>query len=670
MRTNSWTGEGTSSTFPQARVTAFPLWQKLVRSRAWTPDWEVLALLCLLAFSAVLYLWDLGREGMANAFYSAAVMSGSQSWKAFFFGSFDAASFVTVDKPPVALWVMELSARLFGFSSWSMLVPQALAGVAAAGLMFITVRRHAGAVAGLIAALVLALTPVAALMFRYNQPDGILTLLLVASAYTTLRAVESGRIRWLVATGVLLGFAFNTKMLQAFLVLPAFALVYLVAAPPRIGRRILGLLGAGIALLVSAGWWPVVVMLIPAAGRPYIDGSTNNSIWNLIFGYNGLGRIFSSSGGGGGGFGFGGAAGLGRLFNAENGGQVSWLLPLAGLALVVGLALRWRAVRTDLGRAGYLLWGGWALVTVAVFSFMTGIFHPYYSVALAPAVGALVGMGLVDLWRLRHSSLTRWLLPAGFAVTGVWAFVLLGRTPDFQSWLRYAVLVVSLLSALVLLIPLSRRLAVAAITAGLVAVLAGPAAYTFDTVLTTQSGATTSAGPAVSQAGGFQPPAGGGNFQPPDGAPAFAQPPAGSAGVPSGGTFGNRGQQVSASPALVKYLLANRGQATWIAAVEGSMNAGSLELTSGQPVMAMGGFLGSDPTPTLSQFQSLVAQGKVRYLLVQSDGGAIGGRAIGGGSSGGTVAQVVSWAEAHGKVVTIAGVSGFTVYDLQGAAAP
>jgi 4-amino-4-deoxy-L-arabinose transferase-like glycosyltransferase len=670
MRTTSWTREGSSSAFPQARVTAFPLWQRLVRSRASTPAWEMPALLCLLALSALLYLWDLGREGMANTFYSAAVMSGSQSWKAFFFGSFDAASFVTVDKPPVALWVMELSARLFGFSSWSMLVPQALAGVAAVGLTSLTVRRHAGAVAGLIAALVLALTPVAALMFRYNQPDGILTLLLVASAYTTLRAVESGRIRWLVATGVLLGFAFNTKMLQAFLVLPAFALVYLVAAPPRLGRRILGLLGAGIALLVSAGWWPLVVMLIPAADRPYIDGSTNNSIWNLILGYNGLGRIFGGSGGGGGGFGFGGAAGLGRLFNAENGGQVSWLLPLAGLALVVGLALRWRAVRTDLGRAGYLLWGGWALVTVAVFSFMTGIFHPYYSVALAPAVGALVGMGLVDLWRLRQSSLTRWLLPAGFAVTGVWAFVLLGRTPDFQSWLRYAVLVVSLLSALVLLIPLSRRLAVAAITAGLVAVLAGPAAYTFDTVPTTQSGATTSAGPAVSQAGGFQPPAGGGNFQPPEGAPAFPQPPAGSAGVPSGGTFGNRGQQVSASPALVKYLLANRGQATWIAAVEGSMNAGNLELTSGQPVMAMGGFLGSDPTPTLSQFQSLVAQGKVRYLLVQSDGGAIGGRAIGGGSSGGTVAQVVSWAEAHGKVVTIAGVSGFTVYDLQGAAAP
>ncbi len=670
MRTTDWTREGPSGAFPQARAAAFPLWQRLVGSRASTPAWELPALLGLLAFSALLYLWDLGREGMANTFYAAAVMSGAQSWKAFFFGSFDAASFVTVDKPPVALWVMELSARIFGFSSWSMLVPEALAGVAAVGLTAVTVRRHAGAAAGLIAGLVLALTPVAALMFRYNQPDGILTLLLVASAYTTLRAVEGGSVRWLVATGVLLGFAFNTKMLQALLVLPAFAVVYLLAAPLRLGRRILGLVGGGIALLVTAGWWPLAVMLIPAADRPYIDGSTNNSIWNLILGYNGLGRIFGGSGpgGAGGGFGFGGAAGLGRLFNAENGGQVSWLLPLAGLALVVGLALRWRAVRTDLNRAGYLLWGGWAMVTVAVFSFMTGIFHPYYTVALAPAVGALVGMGLVDLWRLRRSSLTRWLLPAGLAATGVWAFVLLGRTPDFLGWLRYALLAVSLLSALLLLMPLSRRLALAAITAGLVAVLAGPTAYTVDTVLTTHSGAITSAGPAVTAVGSGGS-GGAGGFQPPEGVRGFPGPRAGSAGVPSGGTppggaFGNRGQQVSASPALVKYLLAHRGQASWIAAVEGSMNAGGLELTSGQPVMAMGGFSGSDPTPTLSQFQSLVAQGKVRYLVVQSGGGA---RA--GGDRGGTVAQVVSWAEAHGKAVTIAGVSGVTVYDLQGAAA-
>ena len=206
-------------------------WTSPARGRVGVPAWERPALFGLIALSAVLYLLGLDRQGMANSFYAAAIMSGAESWKAFFFGSFDAASFITVDKPPVALWVMELAARAFGFSSWSMLVPDALAGVASVGLLTVTVRRWAGPVAGLVAGLVLALTPVAALMFRYNNPDAILTLLLVMAAYTTVRAVESGRIRWVVLTSVLLGFAFNTKMLQAFLVLPAIALVFLLAAP-------------------------------------------------------------------------------------------------------------------------------------------------------------------------------------------------------------------------------------------------------------------------------------------------------------------------------------------------------------------------------------------------------------------------------------------------------
>src|ERR1700730_5532961 len=412
---------------------AAPWWMGLVRGRTAAPAWERPALLALLTLSALLYLVGLDRQGMANSFYSAAVLSGAQSCKAFFFGSFDAASFITVDKPPVALWVMELSARAFGFSSWSMLVPEALAGVGAVGLTAVTVRRWAGPVAGLVAGLVLAVTPVATLMFRYNNPDAILTLLLVGSAYATVRAVESGRVRWLVLTGVLLGFAFNTKMLQAFLVLPAFALVYLVAAPGGLGRRIGALLAGGAALAVSSGWWPVIVSLVPSADRPYGDNSTNNSIWSLILGYNGLGRIFGSggAGGGGGGFGFGGGAGLGRLFGTAVGGQISWFLGFAGLALVAGLAMRWRAPRTDLGRAGYLLWGGWAVVTGAVFSLMTGTFHPYYTVALAPAIGALVGMGVPDLWRQRRLALAPGLLPAAIAATGVWGFILLGRTPEF-----------------------------------------------------------------------------------------------------------------------------------------------------------------------------------------------------------------------------------------------
>ena len=657
--------DAAASAAPPAAAAAW--WKALVRGRAAAPAWERPALLALLALSAALFLVGLDREGMANGFYSAAVMSGAQGWKAFFFGSFDAASFITVDKPPVALWVMELSARAFGFSSWSMLVPEALAGVVAVGLTAVTVRRWAGPVAGLVAGLALALTPVAALMFRYNNPDAVLTLLLVASAYAAVRAVESGRVRWLVLGGVLLGFAFNTKMLQAFLVLPAFALVYLVAAPGRAVRRIGALLAGGVALAVSAGWWPVVVSLVPAASRPYVDNSTNDSIWSLILGYNGLGRIFGSAvvGGGGGGGGFGGGAGLGRLFGTGVGGQVSWLLPFAGLALVVGLAMRWRAPRTDLGRAGYLLWGGWAVTTGAVFSLMTGTFHPYYTVALAPAIGALVGMGVADLWRQRRAARTRWLLPAAIAASGAWGFVLLGRTPDFVPWLRVPVLAVSLAVALVLLAPLPRRVALAAVAAGVVAMLAGPAAYVVDTITTAHTGAIVSAGPAASTFAGGAPQGPGGGFaaasRPAGGTRASFQPPAGSSAAASrSGPGGGAG----ASTALVNYLLAHRGSATWIAAEVGSNNAAGLELASRQPVMAMGGFLGSTSAPTLDQFKALVSEGRVRYVVVQS-AGAAGGPGPGGG--GGSVSDVVSWAEAHGQKVTISGAAGVTVYDLQGA---
>jgi 4-amino-4-deoxy-L-arabinose transferase-like glycosyltransferase len=456
-------------------------------------------------------------------------------------------------------------------------------------------------------------------------------------------------------------------MLQAFLVLPAFALVYLVAAPGGLARRVGTILAGGAALAVSAGWWPVVVSLVPMADRPYVDNSTNDSIWSLILGYNGLGRIFGggAGGAGGGGFGFGGGAGLGRLFDTAVGGQISWFLWFAGLALVVGLATRWRAPRTDLGRAGYLLWGGWAVVTAAVFSLMTGTFHPYYTVALAPAIGALVGMGVPDFWRQRRLALTRWLLPAAIAATGVWAFILLSRTPEFVPWLRVPVLAASLVAALVLLAPLPRWLAVAGVVAGLVAVLAGPAAYVADTIATAHSGAIVSAGPATTGFGGGAPQGPGGTpaaaARPAGGMPGSFRPPGASSGAPARSGFAPGGGAGS-STALVNYLVAHRGSATWIAAEVGSNNAAGLELASRQPVMAMGGFLGSTSTPTLSQFKALVSEGKIRYLVVQSGGGA-GGAGRGGG---GSVSEVVSWAEAHGQKVTISGAGGVTVYDLQG----
>jgi 4-amino-4-deoxy-L-arabinose transferase-like glycosyltransferase len=311
------------------------------RSTSWS--WSRVALPTLLALTALAYLWDLSSSGYANSFYAAAVQAGTKSWKAFFFGSIDSSSFITVDKPPASLWVMALSGRLFGFSSWSMLVPQALEGVAAVWLLVCGVRRWFGTGAGFAAGLMLAITPVAALMFRFNNPDALLVLLMVAGAYCLVRALERASTKWVLAAGTMVGFAFLAKMAQAFLVLPGFALVYMVAAPTGLGRRAWQMLAGGAAIVVSAGWWVAILALWPAGSRPMIDGSSNNSILNLITGYNGLGRIFASSGPGGGvggGANFSGSTGVARLFNDLMGGQASWLLPAALLALAAGLWCR------------------------------------------------------------------------------------------------------------------------------------------------------------------------------------------------------------------------------------------------------------------------------------------------------------------------------------------
>ncbi|MFJ8429850.1 ArnT family glycosyltransferase [Kitasatospora sp. NPDC094019] len=532
------------------------------------PRWVRPSLLALLAATAVLYLWGLSASGWANSFYSAAAQAGSRSWKAFFYGSSDAGNFITVDKPPLALWPMALSARVFGLSSWSVLAPQALMAVGTVGALYATVRRRFSPLAGLLAGLAFALTPVAALMFRFNNPDALLVLLLTLAAYGLVRAIEAAGTRWLVFTGVMLGLAFLTKTLQAFLVLPAFALLYLAVAPTGLWRRVRQLLAGGLAMVVAGGWWVAIVELVPASARPYIGGSQDNSFLSLTFGYNGLGRLngdeTGSVGGGGrgrlpvgaeailgngpggataggppggarGGGGWG-ETGLTRLFDGDIGGQIAWLLPAALVLLLLGLWATRRHARTDTARAAFLLWGGWLLCTALTFSFMSGIFHQYYTVALAPAVAALVGMGVDGLWRARHRLPYAAVLAATLAGTAVWAYVLLGRSSDFLPWLRPTVLAGGLLAAVALLVagPLGARLASAApggpatdapadapadgragarrlagrvtAVAGLVgaaAALGGPAAYAVETVNTAHQGSIVLAGPSV--AGGFGP---------------------------------------------------------------------------------------------------------------------------------------------------------------------
>ncbi|MFI5610564.1 glycosyltransferase family 39 protein [Amycolatopsis sp. NPDC051903] len=600
-----------------------------------SPPWVRPAAFGLLALTAVLYFWDLTASGFGNSFYAAAVQSGTQNAEAWLFGSLDSGNVLTVDKPPAALWVGTAFARLFGFSSFTVLAPQALMGVASAGLLYLTVRRVSGPIPGLLAGAGLALTPVAALMFRFNNPDALLVLLLVAAAYCTVRALEEASPKWLVFAGIAVGFGFLTKMMQAFLVLPAFALAYLIAAPTSLGKRLLHLLAAAAGVVVSAGWFVALVEVWPASSRPYIGGSTGDSLLELALGYNGLGRIFGGEGNmGGGGFGgpaggntmFGGSSGLGRMFGASFGTEVSWLLPAAIIGLVAGLWFTRRAARTDRTRAALIVWGGWLLVTGLVFSLMGGTVHPYYAVQLAPAIAALVAISGHALWRGRATTGPRATLGAMIAVTAVWDFILLDRTPDWFPVLRWLIVVLGLLVATVVVVgvpPLRKALAVVA-TACVLTLGLGTAAYAVETAAVPHSGSIPTSGPATSGFGGGQ------------------------GGGPGGGFGGGFGDEQTGSE--IGQLLA-KTTTKWAAATTGSQSAASLELASGKAVIGIGGWSGSDPAPTLAEFQRYVADGQISYYV---DGGRGGGP--GGGSS-----EITEWVAANFTATT---VGGQTVYDL------
>ena len=584
--------------------------------------------------------------------------------------------------------VLGLSVRLFGLSSASILVPQALMGVASVGLLMATVRRTFGAPASIMAGLVMAFTPAAVLIFRFNNPDALLTLLLVGAAYAFIRALESDRLRWVILSGVLVGLGFETKLLQAYLVLPAFAITFAIAAPGSIRHRIVGLAVALGAVVVSSAWWIAAVELIPAASRPYIGGSTNDSALDLVLGYDGLGRIFGQGGGGGapgggpgGAGGFSGTPGILRLFNAQLGGQIAWLLPMSLIGLAAGLVARFRAPRTDLARAAFLMWGLWLLVHAVVFSFMSGVIHSYYAVVMAPAVGALVGGGVTTLWAARSRFSWAGLL-LGLSILGsaVVAWLLLERTPAFFPGLDVALVVVAavLIPVLALRPRADRaRAQLIALALGLGVLLAAPAAYAADTMATAYSGGDAAAGPRATGidggpggfAGGFTPNDGGAGAvrgQPPaitgdggGGAPPGA-PPDGASQAAGGaaGTGGPGGPGASLDSAALDYLVANRGSARWIVAVSGANGAGQIELETGTPVMAMGGFTGSDDTPTLDELKAYIASGDLRFVVVGGGGG-------GGGPFAGS-STVTDWVTSSCTAVDI-GSGSTSVYDCAGA---
>ncbi|MFD5428565.1 ArnT family glycosyltransferase [Streptomyces sp. NPDC127084] len=681
---------------------------RLRQGRPGDPRWARPALIGLLLATGLLYLWNLGVSGWANTYYTAAAQAGSTGWKAFLFGSLDGANSITVDKPPVSLWPMDLSVWAFGLNSWSILVPQVIMGVLTVALVHASVRRQFGPGAGLLAGSVLALTPVAALMFRYNNPDALLALLLALSVYFVQRALEDGRTKWLVWSGVAIGFAFLTKQLQAVLVLPPLALVYAVCAPVKPLKRLWQLLTAGLAMLVAGGWWVALVELWPESSRPYIGGSTDNSFLELTFGYNGTSRVSGNSGGGpggGGGFGNTGETGVGRLFNDGLGGQISWLLPAALILLAAGLILTRKAGRADATRGAFLVWGGALLTSAAIFSYASGVFHEYYTVALAPYLAVLIGMGVALLWRERG---TRWAAPAlgaTVAVTAVWGYVLLGRTSEYGP-LKWLVLAAGLAAAAGLLFAarLGRRAVLGVAGLALAASLAGPFAFTLTTLNTEHTGGTPTAGPASTSAfGGGRgggvggPPAG---MQPPNGVgqgqnqgmgqgqgmpggvmPGYGgmgqQPPGGMGqgqgmgpgqnqgqgmpgggmgqGRPGGGTGGPGGGNATISGEVEELLLKDASKYTWVAAGVASHSTGAYQIATEKPVMAIGGFNGNDPSPTLDSFKSLVDEGAIHYFIPGNAQGP------GGGDGNSVGSQINTWVQENFKKVTVGET---TLYDL------
>ncbi|MFJ8110095.1 glycosyltransferase family 39 protein [Streptomyces sp. NPDC096132] len=708
---------------PESGEPKQPFLRRLWRGRPEDPRWARPAFLGLLLATLLLYLYNLSASGYANSFYSAAVQAGSQSWKAFFFGSLDAGNAITVDKPPASLWPMELSVRIFGLNSWAILAPEVLMGVGTVAVVYAAVRRRFSAAAGLIAGAVLALTPVAALMFRFNNPDAMLALLMAVACYFTARAVEDGRTKWLVWAGVAIGFAFLAKTLQAFLILPPLAIVYAVCAPVSVKKRFGQLALATGALIASGGWWVAIVELWPASSRPYIGGSQNNSFLELTFGYNGLGRLngeeTGSVGGGGGNTGQWGETGWDRMFNSEVGGQISWLLPAALILLVAGLVATRKYKRTSATRGLFLVWGGSLLITMVVFSYMAGIFHQYYTVALAPYMAAVIGMGAGLLWEKRSELWASISLAASVVAAASWSYVLLNRTSDYLPWLKWLVLIGGLAAALGLIFAgrINRQLALAAASVGLVASLAGPTAYTISTLQTGHTGSIVTAGPSGASMGGGPGGGGGrggfgggngggpggqnqqngngntqgqnqqgnGTTQNGNGFPGGGQMGGGmpgqnqqngngnsnsqgqsqqgglggqtgdGGGMGGGGGVGGLLNGATVSDEAKKLLETDSGKYTWVAAAIGAQNAASYQLSTGDAVMAIGGFNGTDPSPTLAQFKKYVEDGKIHYFISSGTGGGMGG------SSSGTSSQITSWVEANFKKVT---VGSSTFYDL------
>jgi 4-amino-4-deoxy-L-arabinose transferase-like glycosyltransferase len=561
----------------------------------------------LLLLALLLNVWGLDQNGWANDYYSAAVRSMASSWHNFLYGSFDASGVMTVDKPPLALWVQALSVKAFGYSSMSILLPQALMGAASVGLVYDLTRRRFGRLAGGVAGLVLALTPMTVAISRHNNPDALLVLCCVAALWFVVRALEDGRTRWIVLAGVAVGLGFETKMAVAFMVVPGLALAWVWIAPRGRIAALRQLLAGGAAMVLVAGAWPLLVALTPASDRPWVSGTSDNSIWSLIFGYNGFGRLDGQAGGPqafGGGGPFGGSSGPLRLLNQALGGQAGWLLGFALVALV-GMVVASRLRRSD-KRSGWLIAvGGSFLVTAVAFSFAQGIFHPYYVSLLAPFTAALVGAATAELPKL-------WLAaPLAVAAGVLVELSVLKDNSGSLTWLPPVLVVVGGAAVVAMTAGGRARIRSAALGVALAALLIAPAAWSFQTLGHTTSGTFPAGGPASASFGGG--PGGGGGFR--GGAVA--------GGPPAGGFAGGPGGNTQSLTQAIAYAKAHGGGTIGVSSQQGA--SGTI-ISSGADVAALGGFSGRESEVSVKWLAQAVQDGRIRYVVVDSGGMAGPGR--------------------------------------------
>lgn len=579
--------------------------RKWIRGNPSNAAWVRPALLALLALTSVLYMWGLDRNGWANSYYSAAAMAGSEDWTAFFYGSFDPGNAITVDKPPMSLWIMSLSVRIFGLSSWSILLPQALMGVLSVYLLYRMVQKRTDAATGLIAGLFFAVTPVATVMFRYNNPDALLTLLMIGAASATLEAIDRGKLRWLLVAGALVGAGFLTKQLQVALILPAIALAYFFFARLPVYRRLLHLGGGLLTAVVTSGWWFIIAQTTDPARRPYVGGSRSNSIWELTLGYNGLDRLTGEDAS----HTLSGPTaalntkldpGITRFLQPQFSAQFGWFLPLAiaGVGITVLFLIR-RHGRPE-QRSFLTLSAAWFVCSATVLAMMTGIVHPYYAITSVPALSCVAAFAATYLLRHLASGSVRLVSGLVLALCLILGYVSASRSISEFPWLPSILLVAGSLAIGVTLLPpvKKQRRAIPLVLIG-ASILLGPTIWSVNTVLSPHIGAGVVGGPSISGIRSDHPD----RTQLPPGTPVtFAAVMLGD--PPSPGVLG---RIKSGSPSM-----------KWVAAVVGSETAANYQLDSSKAVLAVGGFDGTDPFPTLEQFQTMVSQGNVGSFVIQN----------------------------------------------------